>query len=365
MSRVVLRGATSAMPWAVKTPNVVRVVEPKRIIVPTAASSSSPVSSVPISVPKARSLSLLWTDDRCSKFLIGRLEKLPNPGPQDAKAIWEYFLMMIDAKADIGEKTYNTLLSIMSKVGAIDEAARTASMMQDKDFSVLPDSAAELISAYAMTGQNRLALETLKFFATEDISPIKTVDATFDKLSSPNTNLFARSLLQNLPKFGLGEANRDNYISVAKGSYGGLKAWEVLKRMEHVGLGNVKGADVNGSLSWACGTARDINGANYVVRKAEQSDATNSGCYEGLAIGYNQRGDVKGSGDTLHRYQEIGHNIEDADFLLKTVASTAAPHALHGDSYATSLCKEILETVETNNIKQKESIKLIIKDAIK
>eukprot|EP01060_Flectonema_neradi_P010671 TRINITY_DN17758_c0_g1_i1.p1 TRINITY_DN17758_c0_g1~~TRINITY_DN17758_c0_g1_i1.p1 ORF type:complete len:365 (+),score=74.66 TRINITY_DN17758_c0_g1_i1:40-1134(+) len=364
MSRIVLKGASSTMPWAART---VQVVAAPKIIGTEQQISSN--ASRQISVPPRVSLSQpnhqVWSDERCSRFLNGRLEKLLNPGPEDAKAFWEYFLMMVDAKAEVGEQTYNTLLSIMSQVGAIDDAARAASMMQDNNFTILPDSAAEMISAYAMTGQNRLALETLRFFATENNAVEKTVDATFSKLSNPNCNLFARSLLQNLPKFELGEANRNNYISVAKGSYGGLKALEVLNKMEYVGLGTAKGPDVNGSLSWACGTARDINGASYIVRQAEKADATNSGCYEGLAIGYNQRGDVRGSGDTLHRYQEVGHDIQDADFLLKTVATTAAPHALHGDAYATDLCKEILETAETHNIKHKDAIKSIIKDAIK
>ena len=360
--RVVLAGVSSRMPWsatgsaAVSSPShttVAAAVAPPKVDLrpptpPQPLSSSSPAGTSG------------WSDKKCGDFLLGRLDRAlrlqhlqQGPMPEPSQ-FWEIFLMLKSSGGEIGAETSNAMLRIMARIGSVDSASDAVRRMEGCGVDVLPLSGSELVAAYVRRKEYRLALDTLKHFAHDKSDPARRgmVDATFHRLEAPTgaeNNLFARALLEKLTQHSkdtaeLGEATHDNFISVAKGSCGGASAWQVLQRMKRTGKGDLDTSDAYGSLSWACGLGSDVGGSQKMVSLAEKRDNTNTECYEGLALAYQAKQDVDGAGTALDRFNASGHSVDTASFLLETVASTAAPHAMKGDKKAKNVVKRVYET---------------------
>ncbi|KAJ9449215.1 hypothetical protein DIPPA_31237 [Diplonema papillatum] len=428
MSRVVLRGASGRMPWAAAKVQSQPAAAPAA---PMAAPPAAPAAvgqraakdegpewtvGTPPPLPPNRSdrgpkrgqgqrapatagsTFRAWSDDQCAKFLLGRYRKAVLAGAaRDPSSVasdfWEYFLLLAEAKGQVGPKTYSTLVAVLCRIGAIEDAANAVEKMQETHVKMLPDAAGEIVGAYARTGQHSLALQALRFFAAhpEDFVPVEpsvsasgstaaggstpaaarapaanVVEATFSTLSSaPAANAFARALLEKAPELGFGGSiDRKSYVSVARGSLGGRKAWQVLQRMERSGFGQAQGADVHGALSYACAHQGDAVGSDQVVRMAEKKEQADEACYEGLASAFNTTHDLQGAGRTIDRFTSSGLPIEGGSRVFTTVAQTAAPFALKGDRYATDLCKKLYDTALSSGMEDKDSIRHLLRKVV-
>ena len=374
MSRIVLQGVQRSAP---RTINLVDTPQSPPSVVVTAPPPQPP-QPTPTPTPTPTLTTPGWSDKRAAAFLLGKLDKalqaLNDPtrstpaDPPTASQFWEYFLLLKNSGAEVGAETSNALLSILATIGSVGHAARTVSLMEASGVTIENSAGADLVAAYARETQYSAAFESFKHFSSDDSTLQKGfMDATFSKLETPSHsahNRFARALLDEVPKQGLGALERNHFISVAKGSVGGEQAWQVLNAMKREGRGEIQGGDALGSLSWACGSGRDVEGALKTVGLAEARDSTNVPCYEGLALAHRGRADVAGSSATLDRFAASGHSLDSASFLLQTVALTAAPPALKGDSRAKDLCKKVYETTMESNIPAKENLTRMLKKVV-